>query len=187
MNHHQRCMSAESHKGIQADPPKCEAFGGKIYLASDHAGFELKEEIKKYLEGSGHEVKDFGAFKYEPEDDYPDFIILAAQALSSDVKSRASDSRAILFGGSGIGECVTANKTKGVRAVRPWNEVSAKMSRWHNNSNALCLGGGKTIDKTENVGLDFFEAKKIVDIWLAAEFSGEPRHVRRLEKIEKIQ
>lgn len=157
----------------------------KIYLAADHAGFELKEKIKKYLEESRYEIKDFGAFRYEPEDDYPDFIIPAMQALREDLKN-GIESRGVVLGGSGIGECIVANKIKGIRAVRAWDETSAKMSRRHNNSNVLCFGGGKTVDTTQGVGLTFEEAKPILDIWLSTPFSNEPRHIRRLEKIEKF-
>jgi ribose 5-phosphate isomerase B len=158
----------------------------RIYLASDHAGFELKEKIKKYLEDLKYEIKDFGAFKHEPEDDYPDFIFPAMKALSSDVQHSVLNSRGIIFGGSGIGECIVANRIKGIRAVRAWDVVSAKMSRCHNNANVLCLGGGKTVDKTQNVGISFTKAKRIVDTWLATPFSGEPRHLRRIEKIDKL-
>src|SRR3989344_8849059 len=86
--------------------------GMKIYLASDHAGFELKEKIKKYLADLGHEIDDKGAFKFDPEDDYPDFIRPAAEAVAKDPESRA-----IIFGGSGEGEAMVANRVKGARAA----------------------------------------------------------------------
>ena len=85
----------------------------KIYLASDHAGFELKEKIKKFLLESNYEVQDFGALIYDAKDDYPDFMHLAAKALSED----GEDSRAIIFGGGGQGEAMVANRYKGVRAA----------------------------------------------------------------------
>lgn len=164
-----------------------------IYLAGDHAAFELKEKIKKYLAELGHTIKDFGPYKYNPNDDYPDFVIPAARAVAAVKKSPSippfkkgeTGGFGIFLGGSGIGECIAANKVKGVRAVRAWNTVSAKMSRFHNNANVLCLGGGQTVDKTQNVGLTFAQAKKIIDTFLVTPFSNETRHVRRLKKVEK--
>lgn len=149
-----------------------------IFLGGDHAAFELKEKIKKYLGELDYQIKDFGTHQYDPDDDYPDFVVPAAKAVAKN-----KESRGLVLGGSGIGECIAANKIKGVRAVRAWNMVSAKMSRWHNNANVLCLGGGQTVDKTQNVGLTFAQAKSIIDIWLNTPFSNEPRHVRRLKKI----
>lgn len=153
-----------------------------IFIASDHAAFDLKEQIKKYLAQLGYQVKDFGAYSYNPEDDYPDFIFPAAQAVA-----RHKGSRGIALGGSGIGECIVANKVKGVRAVRAWNELSAKMSRLHNDANVLCLGGGKTKDKTaHSLALTFAQVKAILNTWLKTPFSNEPRHIRRLKKFDKI-
>ena len=87
-----------------------------IYLAADHAGFELKEKIKKYLGELGYEIKDFGAFKYESEDDYPDFIFPAMKALSDDLE-KGIDSKGVIFGGSGQGEAIIANRFPEIRAV----------------------------------------------------------------------
>lgn len=153
-----------------------------IYIGGDHAAFELKKKIVAYLKKRGYRVQDFGPHTYDPDDDYPDFIIPTAKAVARD-----KGSRGIALGGSGIGECIAANKVRGVRAVRAWDKVSAKMSRAHNDTNVLCLGGGKTVDKTQNVGLRFAQAKPIIDIWLATPFSGEPRHVRRLKKIARYE
>lgn len=152
-----------------------------IYIGGDHAAFELKRQIVAYLKKRGYTVRDFGPHRYDPDDDYPDFIIPMAKAVAHN-----KNARGIALGGSGIGECIAANKVKGVRAVRAWDKVSAKMSRRHNDTNVLCLGGGKTVDRTQNVGLSFAQAKPIIDTWLATPFSGSPRHVRRLGKIAKI-
>lgn len=153
------------------------AFGGKIYLAADHAGFELKEKIKKYLEESGYETKDFGAFKYESEDDYPDFIVPAMKALEDDLKKRI-ESKGIIFGGSGQGEAMIANRFKKIRAVicddRENLEQKVKAWREHNNSNVLSLGA-RFINE-EN-------AIQAVKIWLETSFTEEERHKRRIEKI----
>lgn len=160
----------------------------KIYFAADHAGFELKEKIKKYLEDLKYEIKDFGAFKYEPEDDYPDFIFPAMKALSDDVRNRVSnissnisDSRGIILGGSGQGEAMVANRFKNIRAVvcDDKENLEAKIKAWreHSNSNVLAIGA-RFIDEES--------AMAAVKTWLETPFLNEPRHVRRLSKIDKI-
>ncbi len=159
----------------------------KIYLASDHAGFELKEKIKKFLLESNYEVQDFGALIYDAKDDYPDFMHLAAKALSED----GEDSRAIIFGGGGQGEAMVANRYKGVRAAVFYGirlPISAtdivgrvsvdqfeqvRLCREHNNANALALAARF---------LSEGEALTAVNFFLAAPFSGDERHVRRLAK-----
>lgn len=152
-----------------------------IYLASDHAGFELKENIKKFLVDSGYEVKDSGAFKLDPDDDYPDFVKLAAEAVAKDPEG----SRGIVLGGSGQGEAMVANRYKGVRAAVFYGPASAKasagkgsldivkLSREHNNANVLSLGARFVTEK---------EALAAVKLWLETPFSSEPRHTRRLSK-----
>jgi len=151
-----------------------------LYLASDHAGYELKEKIKKYLEDLKYEIKDFGAFKYESEDDYPDFIIPAMKALSDDLKN-GLDSRGIILGGSGQGEAIIANRFSGIRAVvcDDNENLEAKIKAWreHTNSNVLSFGV-RFIDESN--------ALKAVKLWLETPFTNELRHLRRLEKIEKI-
>lgn len=160
----------------------------KIYLASDHAGFELKEELKKFLENLNYEIKDFGAYEYNPEDDYPDFIIPAVKALAEDVKNDVG-SRAIILGGSGQGEAITANRFKGVLAVvyyGPRLEAKLpgeiiKLSREHNNANCLSLGARFLSED---------EAKIAVKLWLETPFpnpddSNYGRHERRIDKIDK--
>jgi ribose 5-phosphate isomerase B len=141
-----------------------------VYFAADHAGFRLKEALKAYAVHLGCRVIDAGAFNFDPNDDYPDFIIPAVRAA---VKT---GSRAVVAGGSGIGECIAANKIKGARAGTCYDAYTAKMSRRDNDANVLCLGG-RTV--TKNVAL----AKKIFHIWLTTKFSGASRHKRRLLKI----
>ncbi len=143
-----------------------------ICLGTDHAGFSLKEEIKKHLIDLGYEVKDFGAQTADSADDYPDFIIPAAEAVA------ASNGRAvgIVFGGSGIGECMAANKIRGIRAAMPFDAYTASLSRQHNDANVLCLGGRTATGDVET-------AKRLVRIWLETPFTGDERHVRRLKKI----
>ena len=142
----------------------------KIYLASDHAGFDLKETIKKFLADSGYEVKDFGAMKLDPEADYPDFVKKAAEAVAQNPGSRG-----IVLGGSGQGEAMIANRVKGVRAVVLYNFNAdiIKLSREHNDANVLSIGARFVSEK------DVITAVKL---WLETPFSNEPRHRRRIDK-----
>ncbi len=145
-----------------------------IYLATDHAGFELKEKVKKFLQDDGYEVKDFGAYEFDKNDDYPDFISKAAEAISKDPQSRG-----IILGGSGQGEAMVANKFKGVRAVVYYgNPEMIPLTREHNNANVLSLGARFL---TED------EAVEAVKLWLDTPFTEEERHIRRIEKISKLE
>jgi len=145
----------------------------KIILATDHAGFKLKEEIKKYLIEAGMEVEDMGAYTLDPEDDYPDFIVPAAKKVAKD------QSIGIIFGSSGQGEAIAANKIKGVRAALYYGENMeiVNLSRTHNNTNILSLGA-KFLTREEAI--------KAVKIWLETDFSDEERHRRRIKKISKL-
>ncbi len=145
----------------------------KLYLASDHAGFDLKEEIKLYLLSKNYEVEDCGNSTRDPNDDYPDFISKAAEKVSTD-----GSSRGIVFGKSGTGEAIVANKFKNVRAVVGFNLENVSLSRTHNNANVLSLG-------SQFVGLDL--AKEMVDAFLSTEFPNEERHVRRINKIKLLE
>ena len=146
-----------------------------IYLGGDHAAFELKKKIAAYLKTRGYTVRDFGPHKYDPDDDYPDFVIPAARAVA-----KHKGARGIVLGGWASGECIAANKVRGVRAASPWDVAGAKLSRLHTNTNVLCLGG-RTLGKT------FQLVKKILNTWLTTPFSNAPRHVRRLKKIARIE
>lgn len=147
----------------------------KVYLATDHAGFELKEKVKEFLKKEGYEIKDFGATVLEPEDDYPDFISQAAEAVSKDPSSKA-----IIFGGSGQGEAIVANKFPNVRAAVYYGraEEMPSLTRQHNDSNILSLGARFLTEE---------EAISGVKLFLETPFSEELRHVRRIEKIKKIE
>lgn len=142
----------------------------KIALASDHAGFELKEIIKDYLQTNGYKIKDFGTATAESVD-YPDFAVPAARAVAS-----GECDRGILVCGSGQGMAISANKVKGIRAALCGELYSAKMSRLHNDSNVLALGG-------RIIGRDL--AIEIVKTWLDTEFEGG-RHQRRVDKMNSI-
>ena len=146
----------------------------KIILATDHAGFELKEQIKRYLNKEGYEVEDMGANSFDKEDDYPDFIIPAAKKVAKE------KCLGIIFGGSGQGEAIAANKVKGVRAALYYgkNLDIIKLSRTHNKTNILSLGA-RFLGKEE--------ATKAVKTWLSTDFNNEERHIRRIGKISKIE
>ncbi len=149
----------------------------KIYIGTDHAGFELKEELKKFLKDLGCEVEDKGAYEFNREDDYPDFILPVVKAVAEDI-ARDLDSRGIVIGGSGQGEAIVANKVKKIRAAVVYDEYSARMSREHNDANIVSLG-------TRTLSAD--KAKKLVKLWLETPFSNEERHKRRIEKIKTIE
>ena len=142
----------------------------KISLGTDHAGFQYKEKVKTLLASLGHEVKDFGTFNEEPVD-YPLFIRPAAEAVA-----RGECDRGIVFGGSGNGEAMAANKVHGVRCALCWNEEVARLSRQHNDANVLSLGQ-RVIPEVM--------ALKIVRIWLETPFEGG-RHEKRVAQLDSM-
>lgn len=149
----------------------------KIYIASDHGGYEYKEELKKFLKDKGYEVEDIGNTKLDPEDDYPDFVIPCAKKVALR-QAQGENDFGIIFGRSGNGEAIAANKVKGIRAAVCLNEKMARMAREHNDANVLSLG------------VDFIDlevAKKVVDMFLETPFSTEEKHKRRIEKIERFE
>lgn len=145
----------------------------KIYLATDHGGFELKEQIKNYLIEKGIDAQDCGNFKKEEGDDYPDWISKAAEKVSNDQSALG-----IVFGRSGAGECIVANKFKGVRAVVAFDNENVRLAREKNNANVLCIGA-------DFVSLD--QAKEFADTFVNTPFSNEERHIRRINKISAIE
>ncbi|MDQ5889898.1 MAG: ribose 5-phosphate isomerase [Patescibacteria group bacterium] len=144
-----------------------------IILGADHAGFELKEQIKKFLKSSGYVVEDEGSFVLTEGDDYPEICKIVAKRVSAE----PSVYQGILFGGSGQGEAITANRLPGVRAVVYYggDEDIIKLSRDHNNANILSLGSRF---------LNLEQAQKMITLWLTTPFSGDERHIRRLQKID---
>lgn len=143
----------------------------KIHLATDHAGLDLKNSIREYLINQGYDVKDHGAYEYDALDDYPDFIIPCAKAVSKDLNSRG-----IIFGGSGQGEAMAANRIRGVRAAVFYNgpDEIIQLSRQHNNANILSIGARFMIES---------EIHSAIEIWLKEPFEGG-RHVKRIEKLD---
>ncbi len=163
-----------------------------IYIASDHAGFELKNFLIESLQEIGHTAVDCGAYIYNEVDDYPVYISKAARAVSEaealcaaeDAAGNVAvdhDTRAIIIGGSGQGEAITANKLPHVRAALCYGgekaEEIVRLSREHNNANVLSLGARFLSDD---------QALELVLLWLNTPFSGDARHVRRLHEIEDI-
>jgi ribose 5-phosphate isomerase B len=140
----------------------------KISLGTDHAGYRLKEKVKQLLESLGHQVVDFGTFSDEAVD-YPLFVRPAAEAVA-----RGECERGIVFGGSGNGEAMAANKVRGVRCALCWNEEVARLSRQHNDANVLSLGERVIPEET---------ALAVVRVWLETDFEGG-RHARRIAQLD---
>ena len=141
----------------------------KIALGTDHAGFEYKEAVKAHLQQLGHEVHDFGTFSNDSVD-YPVFVKPAAQSVAEGLCDLG-----VVFGGSGNGEAMAANKISGVRCALCWSEETARLAKQHNNANVLSIGQRQI---SEQLTL------KIIDAWLEAEFEGG-RHIRRIEMLDK--
>jgi len=141
----------------------------RVYVGSDHAGFELKSVLAGWLASEGHEVTDCGPSSYHDGDDYPPYVMRAAAAAAGD-----DGSVGIVIGGSGNGEQIAANKISGIRAALAWSEETARLARLHNNANVLSLGA--RMHPVE-------DAIAFTRVFLATPFSGEARHVRRLAMI----
>lgn len=145
----------------------------KIYIGTDHAGFELKEALVPFLRANGHEVKDFGAHEFEALDDYPDFMRQVAEAVVKD-----NNARGIIIGGSGQGEAMCANRVKGARAAVYYGGPFdiAVLSREHNDANILSIGARFVEEE---------EAREVIRVWLDTPFSGVEKHSRRIKKLDK--
>ncbi len=145
----------------------------RVHLGTDHAGFELKAALVRHLSATGHEPVDHGASVLDPQDDYPAFVLRAAEATVAEPGSLG-----IVLGGSGNGEQLAANKVRGVRAVLAWSVETARLGREHNDANVLGLGARQhTVP----------EALTIVDAFLSTPFSGEERHRRRLSQVSDYE
>ncbi|MBI2654419.1 RpiB/LacA/LacB family sugar-phosphate isomerase [Candidatus Woesearchaeota archaeon] len=146
----------------------------KIFLGSDHAGFQLKEYIKRCLIKNNYEVVDKGAHSFDKLDDYPDFIVPVAKEVAKN-----KNARGIIFGASGQGEAIVANRVKGVRVALYYggNMEIVRLSRTHNNANILSLGA-RFLPKDEAI--------KAVKLWLNTDFRNEERHIRRINKIDRM-
>lgn len=144
-----------------------------IGIASDHGGFDLKEQLVEFLKIAGYEIKDFGAYQLNVGDDYPDFVIPLAKAMAKDEISRG-----IAICGSGVGACIAANKVDGVRAALITDSFSAHQGVEDDNMNILCLGGNITGDAL---------AWELVQIFLNARFKNGERFLRRLNKVALLE
>ncbi|MEY9210780.1 ribose-5-phosphate isomerase [Thermobifida halotolerans] len=138
----------------------------RIYIGSDHAGYELKQHLVSWLREQGHEVVDAGPAVYDAVDDYPPFVLRAAEGVAKDPGALG-----IVLGGSGNGEQIAANKVKGVRAALAWSAETARLAREHNNANVISIGARMHSPD---------EATGFVEVFLTTPYSGEERHSRRI-------
>ncbi len=141
----------------------------RVHLGSDHAGFELKAALGEWLQGQRYDVVDHGPVEYDPVDDYPPFVLRAAQSVVNDPGSLG-----VVIGGSGNGEQIAANKVRGVRAALAWNDDTAGLSREHNDANVVSIGA-----RMHSVD----EAVRLVERFLTTPFTGDERHARRIAMI----
>lgn len=145
----------------------------RVHLGSDHAGFELKTHLVGWLRDQGHDPVDHGALAYDPDDDYPPYVLAAAAAVVADPGSLG-----IVLGGSGNGEAMAANKVRGVRAALVWNRRTAALAREHNDANVVSLGARE---------LDPAQAVDLVATFLSTPFSAAPRHRRRIAELTRFE
>lgn len=145
----------------------------RIHFASDHAGFDIKEAIKKHMHEAGHEVIDHGAIEYDANDDYPAFCMACAKAVRDD-----EGALGFVFGGSGNGEQMAANCVPGIRAALIWSRDTATWAREHNNAQVAAIGGRCHSEK---------EAIELADIFVNTPFSNEERHQRRIDLMTELE
>jgi ribose 5-phosphate isomerase B len=141
----------------------------RVHVGSDHAGFELKAFLSAALASRGHDVIDHGPTAFDPDDDYPPYCLHTAQAVVDDLGSLG-----VVIGGSGNGEQMAANKVPGIRAALAWSEETATLARQHNDATVVSIGARMHDDES---------ALAIVAAFLATGFSGDPRHVRRIDQV----
>lgn len=157
------------------EPPAytCETGRVRVYIGADHAGYELKNHVVSWLKEHGHEVEDCGPFVYDAEDDYPPFVLRAAEGVVGDPGSLG-----VVIGGSGNGEQIAANKVRGVRAALAWSEETARLAREHNNANVVSVGA--RMHEPE-------EAIRFVETFLGTSYSGAERHNRRIAQLTSYE
>ncbi len=149
----------------------------RIHIATDHAGLDFSTRLQEHLRAHGHEVVDHGPVEYDALDDYPAFCIRAAQAVVAD-QAAGVDAAGVVFGGSGNGEQIAANKVAGVRAALVWNLSTAELAREHNDANVISIGARQhTYD----------EVTAFIDRFLDTPFTREERHVRRIAQIADFE
>jgi ribose 5-phosphate isomerase B len=149
----------------------------RIHIATDHAGLAFSTHLQEHLSAAGHDVVDHGPVEYDPIDDYPAFCINAAQAVVRDQQAGV-EALGVVFGGSGNGEQIAANKVAGVRAALVWNDSTAQLARQHNDANVISIGARQhTVE----------EATRFIDLFIAEPFSLEERHVRRIAQLAEYE
>ena len=149
----------------------------RIHLGTDHAGLDFSRHLREHLTAAGHEVVDHGPTEYDPQDDYPSYCINAALAVVRD-QDAGVEALGVVFGGSGNGEQIAANKVKGIRAALVWNESTALLARQHNDANVVSIGARQH---------SLEEATRLIDLFLAEPFSGEERHARRIAQLAEYE
>ena len=149
----------------------------RIHLATDHAGLEFSTQLQHHLAGNGHDVVDHGPIEYDPLDDYPAFCIRAAQAVVRD-QDAGVPALGIVFGGSGNGEQIAANKVAGIRSALVWSIATAELAREHNDANVIAIGARQH---------SFEQVTEFIDTFIATPFSGEERHVRRIRQLAAFE
>jgi ribose 5-phosphate isomerase B len=149
----------------------------RIHIATDHAGLDFSTQLQEHLRAAGHEVVDHGPVEYDALDDYPAFCIRAAHAVVAD-QSAGVEALGVVFGGSGNGEQIAANKVHGIRAALVWNVSTAELAREHNDANVISIGARQHT---------FDEVTTFIDTFIATPFSGEERHARRIGQIADFE
>ncbi len=149
----------------------------RIHIATDHAGLELSTDLQHHLVEQGHEVVDHGPTGHDPLDDYPSFCVNAATAVVAD-RASGIEALGVVFGGSGNGEQMAANKVRGARAALVWNLATAELAREHNDANVISIGARQhTLD----------DAIRFIDTFIATPFSGDERHERRIAQLHEFE
>lgn len=149
----------------------------RIHVATDHAGFEISKRLVAHLTSRGYEVVDHGPTAYDAEDDYPAFCIAAAQAVVADQR-QGVEALGVVFGGSGNGEQIAANKVDGVRAALAWSLATAALAREHNDANVVAVGARQHTEE---------EMLAIIDCFVTTAFSGAERHARRIAQLAEYE
>lgn len=149
----------------------------RIHIATDHAGLEFSTQLQHHLAEAGHEVVDHGPVEYDALDDYPAFCIRAAQATNDDQRAGV-EALGVVFGGSGNGEQIAANKVEGIRAALVWSIATAELAREHNDANVIAIGARQHT---------FDEVAGFIDRFIATPFSNEERHVRRIAQVADFE
>ena len=153
--------------------PNPRASAARVHLGGDHAAYELKEQLLRWLRQQEYEVVDHGPHVHDLQDDYPPFVLRAAMAVASEPGSVG-----VVLGGSGNGEQIAANKVHGIRAALAWNEDTAALARRHNDANVISLGARQHSAE---------EAMRFLRAFLNSRFSGDPRHQRRIDMLTEYE